>query len=643
MIFYTVACLHEQSALEQALQLAGDNRPELDKVLIHYRQNPDDSLKYKAACFLIENMPEHYSLTGEGVDDFRNSVREFGIRNDYPVISPHIRILYTVNFADRYTIPSFPNLERIYDIHVIKAEYLIENIELAFESWKNAPWGEYVSFTDFCEYILPYRSGNEPLENWRRKYKETFQPVLDSLLRSSDMIEAGKVLYDTIYNLRWIFDNQLLADHVGALSLLECRVGDCRLLADYATFVFRSVGIPSGIDCILQNPDMIYQKHYWNYIIDQHEKTVFFEHYQTPPSYEQGKINRKKAKIYRIHYNKQNSSYALLYKNEILPSLLNDAFLTDVSSEYFDGSTIEFNIPEKQRNKKLLYLGVFNNKTWIPIACSPIIEGKAVFRNLESGIAYHALYYQDENIISFSVPFITLENGEVYFLIPDKEHLQSMKLDRKYPEPDWLKDEKHRSVGGLFQGANRSDFSDAVNLFTTKEELNMYYHSVKINNPQKFKYLRYYSALDSHCNMAEIQFICKGKELTGEVIGTDGSSDHTVKKTKYEVFDKDPVTYFDSFLPDSAWVGLKLNEPSVVTEIEYLFRCDDNGIRENDIYELYYFSEIGLTSMGKQTGIKNGTLYYDNVPSNSLYLLHNHTRGREERIFTYENGEQVWW
>ena len=40
--------------LSKALELAGSNRGELEKVLIHYK---DSGEKYKAACFLIENMP----------------------------------------------------------------------------------------------------------------------------------------------------------------------------------------------------------------------------------------------------------------------------------------------------------------------------------------------------------------------------------------------------------------------------------------------------------------------------------------------------------------------------------------------------------------------------------------------------------
>lgn len=54
--------------LEVALQAAGGNKKELQKVLHYYKKNPIDSLKYKAACFLIENMPFYIYSSGEQLD-----------------------------------------------------------------------------------------------------------------------------------------------------------------------------------------------------------------------------------------------------------------------------------------------------------------------------------------------------------------------------------------------------------------------------------------------------------------------------------------------------------------------------------------------------------------------------------------------
>lgn len=44
--------------LEEALEIAGENRSELEQVLAHYA---DDSLKLEAAKYLIRYMPGHYS------------------------------------------------------------------------------------------------------------------------------------------------------------------------------------------------------------------------------------------------------------------------------------------------------------------------------------------------------------------------------------------------------------------------------------------------------------------------------------------------------------------------------------------------------------------------------------------------------
>lgn len=47
------------------------NRTELEKVLYYYQQDATDSLKYKAACFLIENMPYHSYTHGEQLEKYK--------------------------------------------------------------------------------------------------------------------------------------------------------------------------------------------------------------------------------------------------------------------------------------------------------------------------------------------------------------------------------------------------------------------------------------------------------------------------------------------------------------------------------------------------------------------------------------------
>ena len=44
---------------------------ELERVLAHYAGEAEDSLKWQAACFLIENMPGHYTAGGKMLDSLR--------------------------------------------------------------------------------------------------------------------------------------------------------------------------------------------------------------------------------------------------------------------------------------------------------------------------------------------------------------------------------------------------------------------------------------------------------------------------------------------------------------------------------------------------------------------------------------------
>jgi hypothetical protein len=51
--------------------MAGANRTELEKVLRLYSRHAEDSLKYRAACFLIENMPFYAYPVGERLEKYK--------------------------------------------------------------------------------------------------------------------------------------------------------------------------------------------------------------------------------------------------------------------------------------------------------------------------------------------------------------------------------------------------------------------------------------------------------------------------------------------------------------------------------------------------------------------------------------------
>jgi hypothetical protein len=60
-ICFFISCTRYSPEIEEVLKQAGNNRSELEQVLEHYSHDPADSLKLRAAEFLIVNMPEKYS------------------------------------------------------------------------------------------------------------------------------------------------------------------------------------------------------------------------------------------------------------------------------------------------------------------------------------------------------------------------------------------------------------------------------------------------------------------------------------------------------------------------------------------------------------------------------------------------------
>ncbi|MCD8260664.1 MAG: hypothetical protein LUD15_03520, partial [Bacteroides sp.] len=85
----------------------------------------------------------------------------------------------------------------VQDIEVLSADYLIENIDLAFKAWQE-PWSRHFTFDEFCEYILPYRVRNEPISNWRKLLHEKYYGIKDSIQHLSDPEEVALYLNDLI-------------------------------------------------------------------------------------------------------------------------------------------------------------------------------------------------------------------------------------------------------------------------------------------------------------------------------------------------------------------------------------------------------------------------------------------------------------
>ena len=630
------SCSHYPADVERALKLAGENRPELEKVLEHYSQQPQDKLKLQSAYFLIANMPYHYTVKDTRLDAFKETISE--IEKDD---------LTLANYEKTYGRAT-GQMEIQPDLHYITSEFLIRNIDFSFQVWQEAPWSKYFSFDVFCEEILPYRLSHEPLEHWKEEYYARFRPLIDTMTNHLQPDEVCMKLLDIITDQGWTWEFDLSTQGFGATFILREQYGSCKEQTEYIAYILRSLGIPSGIDLKIVHPDHFYQTHYLNFTRNIAGKSIGFDYFViVEPVVGNVRRTRKKyGKIYRQCHALQQESAPVKYKDTYIPQGgLRNILLKDVSAEYFPDTHISVRLePLGSFGKNdLAFLCVFNNIEWVPLSCTKQKKGLAEFGNVESNnILYQVWFFDKTQSVALSKPFVMHENGEVQFFDADMNALQSMTLLRKFRLPAVWSAWIHRAINGKFQGANQPDFSDAVTLHTIEKDADFSFEVVRTEHPGKFRYVRYLSADGGYNNMAEIKFYSGGKVLSGEVVGTDGAREKFPNSTKYAVFDDDPLTFFDALEANGAWVGLRLNQACQIDSIRYIFRNDDNNIRPGDTYELFYNSNKEWYSAGAQTAVTT-QLTFDHVPSNTLYWLRDRTRGKEERPFTYENGQQVWW
>ena len=127
LLFLCVAC---DKSLDNALQQAGDNRSELEKVLAHFKDDPD-SLKYRAAKFLIENMPYHYTYEGKAIEAYDSIYLQMA---DEPLPERN------KFFKERTDSIRFSDKRFAVDVQTVKADYLIRAIDEACDTWRRTQW-----------------------------------------------------------------------------------------------------------------------------------------------------------------------------------------------------------------------------------------------------------------------------------------------------------------------------------------------------------------------------------------------------------------------------------------------------------------------------------------------------------------------
>lgn len=129
------------------------------------------------------------------------------------------------------------------DLQSLSAEFLRENVALAYRAWNEAPWKDRVSKELFFNVVLPYANVDEHRDNWRREFYERCKPLVNDAKTPG---QAAVVLNQKIFGLLKVhYSTKRNKADQGPHESMATGLASCTGLAVLLIDACRAVGVPA--------------------------------------------------------------------------------------------------------------------------------------------------------------------------------------------------------------------------------------------------------------------------------------------------------------------------------------------------------------------------------------------------------------
>ena len=657
------------------LEKAGGNRKSLVEMLRHYKKGKDKE-RYKAACFLVSNMVWH-SLGGRVVsyDSRVDSLRDKADSIYYHLIKgttaeaqeedPLHKTLQdsSAAAAARVQAISFsePDVEVFEkpDIQALDGNFIASQIESAFRLRQQKERIRNLSFTDFCEYVLPYRSiGDYPLVVESGPLSAFFSKYLlpDD---TAGLEEIGARYNRVLWWLRRWHGRYPFDTTIGFPDLFYTGFHDCIDIACYCSLIFRSCGVPAAVD--YNTAYKIWDtRHYMVSLLDENGKWMSYNPESGKPTHETNGLYPS-LNIFRLHFGKQDGNpYSLCSAEEPIPEELSDPCIEDVSKNYL--STTELDIPIAlpiPQSHRLVYLASFQPGTGLTAVTWGTVnrkKGNIHFKNvITNHIYFPVICGRNGTLKPYGTPFSVQkdkENGlQIKPVTHEEEQTVPVKIKRKYPRKPHLKRLAEKTVGTVVLGSDNISFTNADTLGMITTPPDPYWTDLKLSVHRPYRYYRVRAPrTDPHIYLSEIQFLTsreygyKNIDLPAMKHGETSADsirvrlmDEPLEKCRWKSeYDGNVQTAPEAY-PD---VTLKLPEPQTVECMRFMVKNAANGIERGNDYLLSVWGPEGWEKVWIKTATTD-IIDAGNLKVGALYWLSNLTKGKEELPFTIDRNGNV--
>jgi len=364
-----------------ALSEAKFNRVELEKVFRHY-EALGDRQKLEAARFLIANMEGRGYVVTALYDEKKKEIpfealSYSGFGEAQKALDELEKKNGKLEFSRKQFIP---------DLEVIRAQYLIENIDLAFEAWRTKPWAKEINFQAFLEHILPYRGNKEPIEEWRAACLQRYEGLPAQMKNPRDLHEASDRVMGNVNN--WVYFSDLYYLHPTDQGFAEMNArqrGRCGDIATITGYALRANAIPAATDYTPFWADRD-NNHAWTVILNERGEG-------------RAGLAHRAAKVYRQTYSHQLGNLAFkLQPGEKAPRWLERKSYVDVTRQYMETTDVTVKLAGPvPKGARFAYLCVFNEGEWHAIHWGRIdLRHQVTFTQMGRNICYLPAYYIDD-------------------------------------------------------------------------------------------------------------------------------------------------------------------------------------------------------------------------------------------------------
>lgn len=658
-IFYS--CNSQNNSISFSIKKARSNRNELEKVIKHYES---DKQKLAAAKFLIQYMPFHYNKNNSNEVDLQDLYDQHAaISEKYnwrKTLVPWQQEIDSLEKAYDHQIAAFSFLDYKSDVETIKSDWLIKQIDLAFEAWQNNIYTREYPFEMFCEFILPYRfKEGIILEDSKAIFYKRHHTIFNDSVGASFIQRIDSILYyykDIRYN--FFAGDRIPINSVKTFE--QIKSGQCGDRSWFNSLVLASSGIAASIDFAPSQGNRN-NSHTWNAIITPSE-TIPFEpfwdedRWKYKIMYNNKTIDRKWgklrfAKVYRNTFSIDQTGplFDPSISKEDIPNLFKNPRIKDVSHEYFDTTNVSMQILKDIKGfPSYSYLCVYNNEKWEPIQWGKILDYNVTFIGMGRDVVYLPVFYLNGNILPIGNPFYISPNGEKHTFSTSRQT-----QDIYVRSPGFFREPKDRLqiINSLLNtyiiGINDQE-GIVDTLYTITDHSDLWENIINIQSRNKYNCIELQIPSDTFA-------LCDFTLYTQKAEKQEQIRNITIPTPIKPIKPYENINMITDHISATGMIGtIKKNSRG-----KYKVKIDLGGvynistihytpytpsiIQPEYIYKLYYWDQEWKL-FDEQKG-NNNFLVFKNVPSGTIYRVSNEINKKQknmQRIFSYKNGYLKW-